>query len=163
MLKPTLSLIVSRMEPQAMIISSGKNIQFNGVPFKTTVSDLAAKLGKPDCFNINVVGDLEIKAIGYKETRFGSEDTAIYYFANNLFFLGEYLISDINVKKTDIRAISHQVLAEFEVVDKQPDGHYYIKGSNETSLYFGDNGFSLFIRYFDETNKLIDKYIEENK
>ncbi|MCD4747276.1 MAG: hypothetical protein K8R58_13340 [Bacteroidales bacterium] len=139
---------------------SYSNIQFKEASFNSSFKELIKKKGKPNYFNADIINNnSEVKIVGYKEKLFDTDIKAIYFFVDNLFFMGEYMFEDI--KKINIENLSRNILNKYINSYQKNKNDFYIEGANNTMIYFGDNGFSLYIKFFHTENQIINSYLDK--
>lgn len=123
--------------------TSLKDIYFENTHYFVGYKELMKKKGAPCCFNAFVFDqfEFEIKAIGYKETVAGSKATALFYFMNDSFFMGEYIFKK---PVTDIKSSLAEHFLERKGIEAD---NFYIENSSKKIIHYQDTGFSVDIKY----------------
>lgn len=126
-------------------------IKFGDFEYFDTYQKLRKQKGKPFCFNSYYLNNkYDIKIIGYRDSMYNTTMRVLYYFIDDVFFMGEYVFKGtIDEKAKRISKIMHE-----KYISKQsvPSEKFYIDGSFNTSIHFADTGFSLIIKYFCNDN-----------
>jgi hypothetical protein len=152
-------LHVLSLEDSVPSYKSKKDILFEDTPYFINYKEFLKKKGIPFCFNafnFNHLG-FEIKVLGYKSTVSGSKAIIVFYFMNDLFFMGEYIFKN---PKTDIKAgMSALYLEKLELTEDS----FYIENTKNRIIHFEDTGAKVDIKFLnreDQTiiNKLTDYY-----
>lgn len=155
-------IMFKKRDKNSKIYKTDNIIQFDNIPFLTDYNKFTAIKGKPQCFNAFIIDNDEVRVIGYNQSKFDTDILTLYYFINNVFFMGEYIIN--NITKINTENISKIILNKYFKQSIENSNSFYIENTNDTTIYFGDNGFSLFIKYFylknTQINDYIDKYLE---
>ena len=132
------------------IIVSDKEIQFGDISFGAKRSKLIGDKGRPFCVNAQSNKYFKLKILGYREDLFDSRVKSYYFFADNSFFMGEYLLKE--PVESSIKEISYILQKKYlgqQVTDSES---FIIKGENKVSLLFENDGFHLTLKYFYEGN-----------
>lgn len=132
--------------------NSDQNFQFEGLPFHCPEEDIIDELDRPDCFNAFKLKGIELKCFGYTGEEFGFRVKKVYFFADEEFILGEYIINGAN--KMNAIKIADLVLDRCSVSGKIHSTRFLVKGKNNNCVFFYDNGFSVLVRYFNPDDEL---------
>ena len=132
---------------------SEKEMIFENTSYSLNLSDFTKSHGTPDCFNAFSVKGSEIRVFGYKCSKFNTESKTLFYFIDDIFFMGEYLIE--NISKFDYYTLAGNILLENNVDSNKSTSHFYIDSGEDSTIYFTENGFTLSIKYIDNTNEKI--------
>jgi len=136
-------------------------IKFNDVEYFTTYKELTKIKEKPICFNSYYLNNkYNIKIIGYRDSMFNSSMRVLFYFIDDVFFMGEYVIKETSDNKIErISKIIHEKYLgrNYKVGVK---GNFYIDGSDNSTMYFTNTGFSLIIKYFSNHDNTIKAKID---
>jgi hypothetical protein len=136
---------------------SPKEIYFEKTPYFIPYKEFLKQKGTPHCFNAFSFRnpDFVIKALGYQDIIAGSKATIVFYFMNDLFFMGEYIF-----KKPRTR-IKESLLQHF-LEDQQVDAdNFYIENTRQRTVHFQDTGFTVDIRYITEENPSIARHLRD--
>ena len=136
---------------------SHKDIYFENTPYFTKYKDFLKQRGNPDCFNAYLFGNLkfEIKAVGYNSLIAGSKVVIVFYFMNNVFFMGEYIFKN---PKTDVKA---NLVNHFLENNELPFDNFYIENSKNRIIHFQDTGFTVDIKYLNKEDQVIVDNLKE--
>jgi hypothetical protein len=143
-------LRLSRNKPDVKLFMTDKDLLFESVPFGIDDSQLLVAWKNPDCFNVFRINGVELKAYGYFIMEFDKKTKAVFYFLEDIFVMGEYIIEHVN--EGDIARISAQLLQSFDISENRPYNRFFAE-NKETSVYFYENGFSVIVRFTDKLNK----------
>ena len=149
--------------------TSNKAINFGDIEYFITYKELVKNRKKPFCFNSYFLNNkYDIKIIGYRDTIFNLSMRVIYYFIDDVFFMGEYVIketSEIKIKR--ISKIIYEKYLDKSTITEVLDDNFYIFGINNTIMHFTNTGFALIIKYFSNqdfsTKAKIDEICNEYK
>jgi hypothetical protein len=130
---------------------SDKDLIFEDISHSMNYKDFIGKKGDPHCFNAFKLDQLgfEIKALGYKLFVSGSKAITVYYFMNDLFFMGEYYFKN---PKTDIKAGISEIYLEKMPL---PEDIFYIRNSKDRIIYFKNTGNKVDIKYLNKEDQSI--------
>ena len=136
--------------------TSLKEIYFENTPYFIGYKEFWKTKGKPDCFNAFLFEELdfEIKAVGYQEIIAGSKATTLFYFMDDVFFMGEYIFKN---PKTDIHSSFKE---HFLTAGDIPGDNFYIEHSGNRIIHYHDNGFSIDIKYLSREDAQIMKNLQ---
>jgi hypothetical protein len=130
---------------------SVKDIYFENTPYFINYNDFLKKKGNPYCFNAFSFNepDFVIKALGYQAIIAGSKAILVFYFMNDLFFMGEYIFKN---PKNDIKAslMDHFIGSKGFSAD-----NFYIENTRDRIIHYQDTGFTIDIRYLTRENHAI--------
>lgn len=134
---------------------SPKEIYFENTPYFIHYKDFLKKKGNPYCFNAFAFKnpDFIIKAAGYQEKIAGSRAVTVFYFINDLFFMGEYIFKNPKTK------IKESLVSHF-LNDQQiaPD-NFFIDNTKDRIVHYQDTGFTVDIKYITEENGSISEIL----
>jgi len=143
-------LRLSRQRPESIkVFEIDKEIHFESIPFGLDEEKFFDNWKSPDCFNVFRINDMDLKAFGYLIDEFNLNTKAVFYFLDDIYTMGEYIIN--NIKESDILNVSKQILEKYEITPQKTLNRFFIESKN-TSVYFYENGFSITIRFTDKTN-----------
>ena len=126
---------------------------FENHPFGTEFMTFLKKEHRPYCYNIVMLSDHEIRIAGYRREKFGFEALARFYFLDGRFFMGDYFYK--KSPAIDPESISRNVLKEFGISESQGENEFFIQ-SKHCTVYFGDNGFDVQVKFLENDNKIIN-------
>lgn len=135
---------------------SSKEIYFEKIPYFTHYKDFLKQKGAPYCFNAFSFKnpDLVIKALGYQDVISGSKATIVFYFMNDVFFMGEYIFKK---PRTNIK----ESLINHFLGDTQIDAdNFYIENTKQRTVHFQDTGFTVDIKYITEEDVNISQQLK---
>lgn len=134
-----------------------KEIYFEDTPYFIPYKEFLKKKGDPYCFNAFSFKNpnFVIKALGYQDIIVGSKATIVFYFMNDIFFMGEYIFKN---PRTDVKeSLVHHFLGEKPL----EEDNFYIENTRRRSVHFQDTGFTIDIKYITEENKSITDILKE--
>lgn len=139
---------------------TGKNIQFGETSFFSEYSEFIKGKKNPICFNAEMMGESqEVKALGYTKQVFNTSLKALFYFLDDTFFMGEYILKDL---EPDKKNTIQKILKDNYELDETPTGsRFYISNTLNRKIYYFDNGFSVSIKYISLENEKINKVLFE--
>jgi len=141
-------------------IITKKDIQFGDTKFFIKYSELINAKTKPFCYNVFLMNSTELKVAGYKVSMFNSEIKALYFFYDNIFFMGEYVIKKED-KNIDIAKFSQTLMKKYCDDNLVIDEDFVIENKNGNIISFSDDGFFVSIKYFSNQNKEIVNSISD--
>ena len=130
---------------------SEKDILFEDMPYSTGIKPFMRQRSRPDCVNTFKYADpgFVIKALGYQEEKFGEKVTAVYYFMNDIFFMGEYIFKHSSSK------LREKILEDYMSMAPGIQDQFYIHNSRERIIHFHDNGFAINIKYISREDPVV--------
>jgi len=137
-----------------------KSITFEPFDFGQNISHLFKLRGTPGFVTAHNLAAFDLKVFGYSDELFNFENRSFFYFADGIFFMGEYSVEVTDDKL--IEEISQILQNKYFGSSKTSSHNYLIEGSNKALIYFNSTGFRLSIQYLNKSdakiNELIDKY-----
>jgi hypothetical protein len=136
---------------------SAKDIFFENTPYFINYKDFLNKKGEPACFNAFVFDhpEFEIKALGYQETIAKSQATLVFYFMDDLFFMGEYIFKN---PKNKVKESLTEHFLEQQVVSAD---NFYIENTKNRIIHYQNTGFTIDIKYLTKENREIINKLKE--
>jgi len=130
---------------------SGKEIFFEETPYFTEYKEFLKKNGTPFCFNAFEFQhlDFDIKALGYQSNIAGSKSINVFYFMNDLFFMGEYIFKN---PRTDVKK---NLVEHFLGHNDLASDNFYIENTKDRIIHYNDNGFTVDIKYLSKEDETI--------
>lgn len=128
-----------------------EKIVFLDVLYGMTLKEVIKKKKRPQYLNVVKSGNHVIKILGYAKDILNGETRSHFYFINEVFFMGEYYSPD--VFKTQPVAICKALADKYkisEIVDC--NDCFFIRDEYGTVLHYKNTGFSIMIKYFNNSN-----------
>lgn len=159
--------ILSRVRP--LIEGSSKvphlktksKIWFETQPFGSNFGAIVESYGDPSCFNAVKFDnpDFVIKIAGFPSKSLGKGVTALFYFIDDEFFMGEYLVKE---ETEFLQALNVFLENSFEVDLSTISDKFMIKNTTDQLVYCHNNGFETGAKFLDlestEIAKLVKQY-----
>jgi hypothetical protein len=136
---------------------SKKDILFESTPYFMNYKEFLKQKGIPFCFNAFNFDHLgfEIKALGYKSIVSGSKASVVFYFMNDLFFMGEYIFKN---PKTDIKVgMSDLYLEKLELAED----NFYIENTKNRIIHFENTGVKVVIKFLNREDQTMINKLKE--
>jgi hypothetical protein len=135
---------------------SAKDIHFENTPYALKYKELLRTKGKPDCFNAFRFYNpqFEIKAVGYHNNIGGSKAVMVYYFMDDLFFMGEYIFKN---PRTDVKS---SLIGHFLDTKGIAEENFYIENSKDRIIHYQNTGFTIDIKYLSREDQTIIDNLE---
>jgi hypothetical protein len=134
------------------------NLLFEETKYQTPFLLILNKYGNPDYFNAFKIKNIELRALGYQKHVFDTKAKAVFFFLNESFVMGEYIIEDIS--GIDLTVIGKKLMDQTGIKQINSFQSLFVDGKNNSSIFFYENGFSLIIRYSDLGNKQFNELIQ---
>ncbi|MCD4736531.1 MAG: hypothetical protein K8R53_10840 [Bacteroidales bacterium] len=131
-------------------------IIFDKTEFGATLENILKREGEPSCFNIDNINGHQVKIAGFPRQIAGHNLIARYYFVDNHLFKGDYFAKDIQTINKE--ELSKTVRAWYGLNSDPDITEFYIEGS-DNSIYFGDDGFSLLIKFIESGNPFVKELL----
>lgn len=130
-------------------------IQFGGFEFYTSFKVINGK-EKADCFSIyKLDNNIIAKAVGFKKEVFGNDIREVYFFINDVFFMGEYAFSDVSRMNND--KLVQMLKTKYGIQKEITSDTFYIQDKNKSIIFFENNGFNISIKYINLTEPIINQ------
>jgi hypothetical protein len=140
-------------------VSTHKSILFEDEPFGQSLKELIGKYGKPLCYTVQRVGDqrFTIAVAGFRSKGYRKELTPLYYFLDDQFFMGEYLIN----RPWDFAKIRDGLIEQFQLpIDNEVD-NFIIENTKERTVHYKSTGFAIEVKYLSsEATEILEKINE---
>lgn len=130
--------------------NTSEKIGFLDIPYGATLKEVLKKKKKPQYLNVVKSGNHVIKILGYTEDIFNIETRSYFYFINEAFFMGEYYFPEI--LKNQPAAICKALADKYKLSEVIDRSDYFIQDEYGTVLHYKNTGFSIMIRYFNNSN-----------
>ena len=149
----------------AVSLTTQQKIEFTEVPFMIRYRELRRMRGDPYCINITRFDQHRVIVVGYNDQIQKIRLKSLFYFLNDRFVLGEYLLQDTSRISTDF--IAESIAAKY-LEGKKPEGEmFYITDPRGNCINYEYNGFSIAVRYLykgdPEVNEFLDSFFTKNK
>jgi hypothetical protein len=142
------------LNPQKKLYFTKSTIIFGFHPFYTDFKTIKGNT-TPDCFNIYKFDEYTIKIVGFKKEIFGNEIKEVYFFIDDIFFMGEYTFSDVS--KVNTEKLIGMLTTKYKINEQIVNETFYIQDNQESLLYFENNGFTISIQYINFKEPLVNK------
>jgi hypothetical protein len=141
-----------------------KTIDFDSIPFNAKLSAIKGK-GNPQRFNIYSFSDkYTVKIMGFLEEIIGNTIREHFFFANNIFVMGEYVFSDVSKENTT--KIIEMLISKYDVQIPFDTDLFYIRDTNDSVICFENNYFTITIQYINLKNPFVvdvlDAYLKRS-
>jgi len=141
-------------------LQTKKRISFSDVEFFSSKKQLRKKLGKPHYFTAFLMGEKIGEVYGYSDTLFGEDVRCLYFFVDNTLFLGEYSFGENS--ELDASYVASGLQEKYTGKQTNIEGDCFLIEDHENrKLYFGDDGFSIRIIYFNAGNDALNEEIRD--
>lgn len=134
------------------VYKSFHDIIFEDQTFFTNYNDFIKHKGAPYCFNAFAFEDphFVVKVVGYQEMISNKKGIAAYYFIDDLFFMGEYILKETSdeTKETIMKPYLDPMATE---------DNFYVENTHDRIIHFQNTGFTIEIKFLTrEDKKIID-------
>lgn len=142
----------------AEYFTTNNYLEYGKIPFLMPYKSLVKQMGNPECINIARFNGIKVRVVGYNELLGGMKMKSLYYFINEVFVMGEYFFSEMNLinPKQIVEILSSKYLDHQEIAADC----FYIIDPSGNKLNYENNGFSINIRYLylcdDDTNSILE-------
>jgi len=140
------------------MFNTKSSITFGSFDYGINSTHLLKLRDKPVCVNADKLNSFNLLILGFRDKLFDFDIKAIHYFADNCFFMGEYLIEITDETKID--EISHILQKKYFDKIKTSSHKYLIEGSNKVLIGFEFNGFKLSIKYLNKADLTINEKLD---
>lgn len=143
------------IKPESKIYTTNAEIVFGSYSFYTRFSGIK-KISSLNCYNVYKLSNkYTVKVVGTKSEILGNEIREIYYFINDIFFMGEYSFSDVSDLNTG--KIIGMLAEKYGINKTYAFDSFYIRDNNDSLIHFGNNGFSISVQYINLRKPLINE------
>jgi hypothetical protein len=136
-----------RPNNESLVYRTSNPVLFENTPFSSLRDDVFTQNAKPYCFNIFRISNQELSAYGFINDHISPGAKTVFFFLNDGFCMGEYIIENIN--EQNVLDISKKLLSDFRITGNLSALCYFIEDDLGRRIYFYENGFTLTIRYFE--------------
>ena len=138
------------------VYNSSIPVTFNEIDPGSIQNGFLKKFGNPNYVTIKEkdVEGIEIFIFGFKRKIYDYNGALLYFFAGNLFLMGQYIFKREKQKvfPEKITKILSEIYLKGNTINEKK---YIIKGSNNTLISVEDDGFALTMTYFNPEKKII--------
>lgn len=126
-----------------------KPIQMDEIGFGLDKKNIIRIKGKFSCVNYFQVEENKLEIIGYRDKILNTSVKVLFYLCKGKYFMSEYIIG--NYKNNIAVQLAKTILKRYgiEIATDQPE--FYIEDEFGSVLCFYNNGFNLFVKYFNPT------------
>lgn len=147
------------------VLKTEKDIIFNNNRFFVSSKEIIKIKGDPDYFETFRLEKALVKLFGYDNNFLNLESKEIYYFVDDIFFMGEYIVSTgQNTNYSDIHinysGILKKLQKEYNVELSGDPIEFKIVDKFNSSIIFSDNIFQVYLKYFSLQNSYINTVID---
>lgn len=125
-----------------------------GIPFRIFLNSSK----EFDCFNIVELDKNEVLIAGKQSVFYGVEALVRFYFLKGRLFKVDYLYR--NITRTTMKKILGEFKNSMSVENDETHDTFYIECDN-CSIYAGDDGFSLMIKFLERNNPDIESILRK--
>lgn len=143
--------LTSNKNKKILTIETKKPCKFENSDFGEIKELVLKGRLKPDYFNIFRIGAAELRAYGYEEIRFNTQQKTVFFFLHNVLVMGEYIIDSST--KIDIVKVLGEYISKDDPERIEAQTKVLISCVNNTSILYHDNGFTTTIRFVDISNQ----------
>jgi hypothetical protein len=134
-------------DPAKIVFNTNNAVVFGQFPFYTKFSTIKENI-TPNCFNIYKMSKKNIiKIIGRRTEILGIETKELYYFLNDIYFMGEYSFSDVSNENNE--QLIGMLASKYEIDNVISNESFYIQDDRKSLISFDNNGFSITIQYIN--------------
>ncbi len=128
-----------------------RSIEFTEIPFLYRYKKILSTKGTPQCVNVAKFKDARVNVMGYNETIHGMRIKSIYYFINDLFVMGEFIV--LEKPRATVSSIT-SILSEKYLggIDLSQEV-FYITDPGGNMINYENNGFSITVKYLFKGDK----------
>ncbi len=129
------------------VFGTRESIGLDAIEFGEELGKITKRKGEPQCINTQELGKNIIHIIGYRETIMDKSVKTLFFTCKNKYFFGEYLFQS-GLKEIQ-EPLANIILQKYKIPFQEPPASFYIEDVNGSLLCFYDDGFSLFIKYYN--------------
>lgn len=137
-----------------------KVLDFDDLEFGSHLKETLKERGRPDCFTVSEEKEVDFGVMGYKSSKFHSNERTLLYHCGNKYFMGEFVFSSITEETAHLVV---GMLKEKFHPDLAYNKNFTIIDSADNYIYFTDTGFYLSIKFFNRDFSTIKKILEITK
>lgn len=148
--------LASIQAKKPMSVTSTK-ITFGSFDFYSNF-DTIKESNTPSCYNVYKLSDkITVKIIGFPTELMGSTIKECYFFINDIFFMGEYIFSDVTDFKN--KNLIKMLVSKYEIPKQETNQVFYIRDNQDSLVYFNNNGFTISIQYINYTQPFVNEVL----
>ena len=141
------------------VFSTKEQIKYSSIPFFLSFQELVKqkkeldKEGVIDSFSVIKEGGIEMKVIGYTVELYGLTVKELFYFVDNTFFMGEFIVKEIS--KNNPHKLLESIRKKYLNGLKEYPEKFYIDSATGETILIENDGFSLSLKYFSSQNAAV--------
>lgn len=126
---------------------TAKDICMDLIPFGEDIKKITRLKGEPRCINNDNLENKSIHVIGYREPILDKPAKILFFTCQGKYFFGEYLFNT-GIKEIQ-QALAGTILKKYNIAPTEIPSSFYIEDPSGSVLCFYDDGFSLFVKYYN--------------
>ncbi len=135
-------------------------ISFTSIPFNAKFSSLKG-IGKPERFNIYQFSEeYFVKIMGYPGVILGNTIRELYFMANDIFVMGEYVFTDVS--KANSKKLIEMLVTKYNISEPIKNEMFFIRDDQDSLIYFINSGFTISIQYINLNNPFVDEILHSH-
>ncbi|MBM3404899.1 MAG: hypothetical protein FJY10_08425 [Bacteroidetes bacterium] len=150
-----------KVQGESPVYKTDAKIKFGDEEFLVDRKHIMQKRGEPDFFQSHEFNDHIFKVAGYWETIFNSEVKMLFFFIDDIFFMGEYLFREKSLAHLDeIVPILESKYMREKIGSRE---NFYLMDEDQSMIFLGNNGFNVFIQYKKYVPEIEAAFLEIQK
>jgi hypothetical protein len=140
------------------------DISFSTIPFGAKFSTLKGKKN-PERFNIYQFSEeYTVKIKGYADVILGYTVRELYFLANDVFVMGEYVFDDVSKanNKNLINKLIEIFVAKYNIAQPPKDEIFLIRDNKDSLICFINSGFTISIQFINLKHPFVDEILKAN-
>ncbi|NCA84799.1 MAG: hypothetical protein EOM83_04405 [Clostridia bacterium] len=142
-----------------IVFQSTRPIVFNEIAFGLRFREVAATIGKYNCYDCQKYNDVVWRRLATKERIYNHGVKRIYHFIDKKFFFGELFFSDL--RKIDPAVIASSLIQKYAGTDGQAISANFRIDGKDAFIYFENSGINLSIKYISTADAHLTEKISE--
>lgn len=135
-------------------------ISFNSISFSSKFSSIKGK-GEPERFNIYQFSEeYTVKIMGYAGVILGNPIRELYFMANDIFVMGEYVFT--NVSKSNNKKLTEMLAIKYAISEPIMDEMFFIRNDNDSAICYANTGITISIQYINLNNPFVDEILHSH-
>lgn len=135
------------------VYQTSKTIKFENFDFLIPLKKILKHFGTRNSYSVMKIENYDLKAFCYKKILKGYKVKFIFFFYNDLFFMGQYTFSDYSVQM--IRNVSKLFQEKFGIQVDSALQSYYVEDKFNKRFLFLDTGFSIICKFISLENEML--------
>lgn len=147
---------LTEINPTIKKMHTDETILFEREPFGQSIQSLRKKYGNPVCFTSHKIGDpgFIITVAGFTSSGYNKHITPLYYFIDDKFFLGEYMVRHLWVADKVNKLLSDL----FKLPEVMDHDRFIIENTGNRTVHYYNTGFSIEVKFFSaEVPEVLEK------